>query len=156
MLPGMSGLDLLSLIKAEPALHHLPVLLNSARDDETVVEGLRRGAHDDVRKPFDLTELLARVEGALATKQAHDELAGYVTQLEATALIDLTTGVENRRSAETHLERMTSQASRTRRPLSLLLLAVAPEEAPRETPDTDDTLTDRVASLVPPSGDAPS
>lgn len=146
MLPGLSGLDLLSLLKADPALHHLPVLLVSARDDDTVVEGLRRGAHDYVRKPFDLTELLVRVEGALATKRAHDELAGYATRLESSALIDLTTGVDNRRSAEIHLERMTSQASRTRRPLALLLLAVASDAHARTAAGAD--VTDRAARAV--------
>lgn len=128
MLPGISGLDLLAGLKADPALHDLPVLLVSARDDETVVEGLRRGAHDYIRKPFDLSELLARVDGALAGKRARDELAAYATQLESSALLDLATGVENRRSAEIHLQRMTSQASRTERPLSALLLAVAPAD----------------------------
>lgn len=128
MLPGMSGLELLAGLKADPALHDLPVLLVSARDDETVVEGLRRGAHDYIRKPFDLSELLARVDGALAGKRARDELADYATQLESSALLDLATGVENRRSAEIHLQRMTSQASRTERPLSALLLAVDPAD----------------------------
>jgi diguanylate cyclase (GGDEF)-like protein len=64
------------------------------------------------------------VDGALAGKQARDRLAGYATRLEASALLDLTTGVDNRRSAEIHLERMSSQAARTGRPLSALLMAV--------------------------------
>ena len=149
MLPGVSGLDLLTLLKAEPALHHLPVLLVSARDDDTVVEGLRRGAHDYIRKPFDLTELLARVEGALAGKQARDELAGYATQLESSALIDLTTGVENRRSAEIHLERMTSQAARTGRPLSALLLAVVDDAGAADRSDSDSAVAAVAQRLTP-------
>jgi diguanylate cyclase (GGDEF)-like protein len=149
VLPGISGLDLLAMLKADPTLHHLPVLLVSARDDETVVEGLRRGAHDYIRKPFDLKELLARVEGALAGKQARDELAGYATQLEATALIDLATGIENRRSAEIHLERMSSQAARTGRPLSALLLGVGGADRPTQRADLDPLVAAIAQRLLP-------
>ena len=149
VLPGMSGLDLLALLKTDPTLHHLPVLLVSARDDETVVEGLRRGAHDYIRKPFDLKELLARVDGALAGKQARDELAGYATQLESSALIDLATGIENRRSAEIHLERMSSQAARTGRPLSALLLAVGGADRPTDHADLEPLVAAIAQRLTP-------
>lgn len=148
MLPGMSGLDLLFLLKGDPALHHLPVLLVSARDDEAVVEGLRRGAHDYVRKPFDLGELLARVDGALAIKRTQDELAGYAMELESSARVDPSTGVDNRRSCEVHLERMTDQASRTQRPLSALLVEIVPDAEPEAAAAAGAPATERFAMAV--------
>jgi two-component system, cell cycle response regulator len=148
MLPGMSGLDLLALLKSDPILHHVPVLLVSALDD-VVVDGLRGGAHDYIRKPFDLGELLARVDGALAGKRARDELASHVTRLESGALLDLTTGIDNRRSAELHLARMSSQAARTGRPLSALLMAVGGTERATGHPDLE-ALVAAVANRLTP------
>jgi len=60
MLPGISGYDVL---RALPGLGAAPrVVVVSARDAEIdIVRALDLGAHDYVRKPFGLAELLARV-----------------------------------------------------------------------------------------------
>jgi two-component system, OmpR family, response regulator len=64
MLPGKSGLDVLSAIRAR--LPELPVILLTARAAvEQKVEGLDRGANDYVTKPFSFEELLARVRAQL-------------------------------------------------------------------------------------------
>jgi DNA-binding response OmpR family regulator len=65
-LPGLSGLDLLGLLKKDPATVNLPVILLTTRNEErTRVEGLKTGADDYVTKPFSLAELAARVEALL-------------------------------------------------------------------------------------------
>ncbi|NYT86767.1 response regulator transcription factor [Pollutimonas harenae] len=59
-LPGLSGLDILAKLRA--AGEQVPVLILTARDGvEDRVAGLDAGADDYVTKPFDLTELAARV-----------------------------------------------------------------------------------------------
>lgn len=64
MLPGKSGLDVLSAIRAR--LPELPVIVLTARAAvEQKVEGLDRGANDYVTKPFSFEELLARVRAQL-------------------------------------------------------------------------------------------
>lgn len=64
MLPGMTGEELLSLIKDTDA--GISVIVSSAKDDvRTRVELLRAGADDYVVKPFDTDELLARLEAVL-------------------------------------------------------------------------------------------
>ncbi len=64
MLPGKSGLDVLSGIRAH--LPDLPVIVLTARAAvEQKVEGLDRGANDYVTKPFSFEELLARVRAQL-------------------------------------------------------------------------------------------
>ena len=64
MLPGGSGLDLLSELRGRG--REMPVLIVTALDrEEDVVVGLRRGADDYIAKPFSLPELLARVAAAL-------------------------------------------------------------------------------------------
>ncbi len=60
MLPGMNGFDVLRALGHRPRPPRVIVL--SARDAEAdVVRALDLGAHDYVRKPFGLAELLARV-----------------------------------------------------------------------------------------------
>lgn len=65
VLPGMDGITLCRKLREE-AGKHTPVLMLTARDslDDKIV-GLESGADDYVVKPFDLAELLARVEGLL-------------------------------------------------------------------------------------------
>ena len=60
MLPGLDGLEVCRLIQRE---RHLPVLMLTARDDETdLVIGLAVGADDYLTKPFSMRELVARVQ----------------------------------------------------------------------------------------------
>jgi DNA-binding response OmpR family regulator len=69
MLPGWSGLDILSELRAKA--EDVPVLILSARDKTTEkIEGLGLGADDYVTKPFELPELLARVEAMLRRRRA--------------------------------------------------------------------------------------
>jgi DNA-binding response OmpR family regulator len=62
MLPGRDGLELVRLLRANPELARIPVILLTARAGaEATAEGLEAGADDYVVKPFDPHELLARV-----------------------------------------------------------------------------------------------
>lgn len=64
MLPGMSGLDLCRGLRKTGNI--TPVLMLTARSQPLEkIEGLRIGADDYVTKPFNLEELLARVETLL-------------------------------------------------------------------------------------------
>jgi DNA-binding response OmpR family regulator len=64
MLPGKSGLDVLSAVRVHKP--ELPVILLTARGSvEHKVEGLDRGANDYITKPFAFAELLARVRAQL-------------------------------------------------------------------------------------------
>jgi DNA-binding response OmpR family regulator len=63
MLPGMDGLEVCRRIQAE---RYVPVLMLTARNDETdVLVGLGVGADDYVTKPFSPRELVARVKTLL-------------------------------------------------------------------------------------------
>jgi PAS domain S-box-containing protein len=66
MMPGMDGIELLRLLRRDPATCDIPVILVSAEaGEEPRLEGLRMGADDYIVKPFSARELLARVGARL-------------------------------------------------------------------------------------------
>ena len=67
MMPGMSGLDAIRVIRSDPAMAGIPVILLTARAQETDVEtGFDSGADDYITKPFSPRELASRVQALLA------------------------------------------------------------------------------------------
>ncbi len=70
MLPGMDGVSVCRELRAGQANRDIPVLMLTARDDETsVVVGLEVGADDYVTKPFRPRELVSRVRAHLRRKR---------------------------------------------------------------------------------------
>ena len=66
MLPGLSGIELCRRLRARPETERMPVLMLTARGEETErVRGLASGADDYVVKPFSVPELVARVRALL-------------------------------------------------------------------------------------------
>ena len=73
MMPGMDGFEVTERIRQQETLPFIPILLITAYDRPSVVEGLDRGADDFIRKPVELEELLARVRSLLRLKHSVDE-----------------------------------------------------------------------------------
>jgi DNA-binding response OmpR family regulator len=66
MLPGLDGIEVCRLLKAHPATEPIPIVMVTAKTDESdVVLGLSVGADDYVTKPFSSKELVARVRAVL-------------------------------------------------------------------------------------------
>ncbi len=66
MLPDRDGLELARTIRADPVTAALPILMLTARVDDTDrIVGLELGADDYVTKPFNPRELVARVRAIL-------------------------------------------------------------------------------------------
>ena len=75
MMPGLSGYEVCALLQADPAFKDIPVIFLTAKTEtEDIVKGFETGAVDYITKPFNGTELLARVKTHLALKQTRDEL----------------------------------------------------------------------------------
>jgi two-component system, OmpR family, alkaline phosphatase synthesis response regulator PhoP len=71
MLPGMDGLEVCRLLRAEAATRALPVIMLTAKGEEAdVVAGLELGADDYLPKPFSPRVLLARVKAVLRRRTA--------------------------------------------------------------------------------------
>lgn len=74
MMPGMDGYEVTRRVRANQArLGFIPILLITAHQQSSVVEGLDAGADDFIRKPVDMDELLARVRSLLRLKHSIDE-----------------------------------------------------------------------------------
>jgi two-component system phosphate regulon response regulator PhoB len=70
MLPGLDGLEVCRQLKRDPQTAEIPVLMVTAKDEESdVVTGLELGADDYIVKPFRMKELVARVRTALRRKR---------------------------------------------------------------------------------------
>ncbi|MCU0605952.1 MAG: response regulator transcription factor [Candidatus Edwardsbacteria bacterium] len=70
MLPGIDGLELCRMLRADPATKWLPIIMLTAKGEETDrIVGLEMGADDYVIKPFSPNELMARVKAILRRSQ---------------------------------------------------------------------------------------
>ena len=66
MLPDMSGLELTRQLKRDKDTREVPVIMLTARADESdKITGLEGGADDYITKPFSPRELLARIKAVL-------------------------------------------------------------------------------------------
>lgn len=63
MLPELSGVEILKIIRSKPDIKNIPVIMLTAKgEEEDKVKGLSSGADDYVTKPFSVPELMARVK----------------------------------------------------------------------------------------------
>ena len=66
MLPGMSGVDLARRVRSDEITRHLPIIMLTARGEETdKLRSFESGVDDYVTKPFSPKELIARVRALL-------------------------------------------------------------------------------------------
>jgi diguanylate cyclase (GGDEF)-like protein len=124
-MPVLDGHSTLERLKADPDLKDIPVVFLTGRvDTADVVTGLRLGAHDYLRKPFEANELMARVSAALRTKELQDELRRRNAELDRVSRIDMLTNIYNRRHLDEHLRRAISGARRHGRTVGVLLVDI--------------------------------
>ena len=83
MLPGISGTEVARKLKADAHTAHIPIIMLTARSEETdVVVGLTLGADDYVTKPFSMKILLARLTTVLRRRET-STMAVDVAMLKA-------------------------------------------------------------------------
>ena len=76
MMPGLDGFGLLEVIRKDPDLRDLPVIMLSARaGEEARIEGLSAGADYYLTKPFSARELVAQVNANLTLARVRSEAA---------------------------------------------------------------------------------
>lgn len=75
MMPGMNGFEVCNIIKNNPVMNHIPVIMVTALGDkQSRLRGLEAGANDFLNKPFDGIELRVRTKNLLRIKEFEDFL----------------------------------------------------------------------------------
>ena len=131
-LPGLDGITATRMIKADPHLQDIPVILISASDEKDVLEdGFNAGAIDFLTKPINLMELRARVKAALRLKEETDrrkareqELQALKDKFELLSNLDGLTHIANRRRFDKAYAVEWLRARRDQRPLSILMIDI--------------------------------
>jgi two-component system cell cycle response regulator len=138
-MPGLSGVEVCRIIKAnqgQSGFGFIPVILMTARQASGKAEGLELGADDYLVKPFDPSELGARVRSMLRLKILQDALVEKNRELEeanreldrkreellALSRTDGLTGLHNRRHFEERFALEFARADRYRAPLSCMMI----------------------------------
>lgn len=87
MMPLVSGLDLIRMLRDDEDLKSTPIILLTAKvDEDTRIEGTERGADAYLSKPFNDRELLAEVRNLLALKENERRVAELNTYLTESVL----------------------------------------------------------------------
>jgi len=82
LMPEMDGYQLLEIVKQDPVLRHIPVIMISALDElDSVIRCIEMGATDYLTKPFKPALLKARLNASLAEKWLRDLELEYLEQV---------------------------------------------------------------------------
>ncbi|WCL50245.1 SpoIIE family protein phosphatase [Leptospira sp. GIMC2001] len=83
MMPGYNGFELTRMIKEDPNLRSIPIVLLTALNDlDGKIEGFNKGADDYISKPFQPLELLARIRNLLVKSDLQLEKNKRLLQLQ--------------------------------------------------------------------------
>ena len=124
-MPLMSGLQLIKKIRATELPGYVyTILLTSNNKNEDIVQGLYAGADDYLTKPFNPTELEARVAVGERMLALEDGLMQANNQLEKLAMVDSLTGLLNRRAIYRFARGEIERARRVFEPISFIFLDV--------------------------------
>jgi adenylate cyclase len=83
LMPEMDGYEVCRALRAGPATSFLPVVMITASGEQEKVTAIEAGADDFIAKPFDQSELLARVRSLLRIKDYHDTIEAQSAELAA-------------------------------------------------------------------------
>ena len=116
MMPGMNGFEVCRRIKSDELHRNIPVvMITSYADKENRIRGIEAGAEDFISKPFDSTEVLARIKMLLHVKSLNDRVQSAYHN-------DELTGLCNRRGFLTFSEQQLKIAERTKENIVLLFI----------------------------------
>ena len=81
VMPGLDGYEVCRRIRADEATAYLPVVMLTASGEQQRIDALEAGADDFATKPFDRSELLARVDSLARIKRYHDTIRRQAAEL---------------------------------------------------------------------------
>ena len=76
VMPRMDGFELTKNLKEQPQYREIPIIMFSALDDvQDKLTGFQLGVDDYITKPFNFTEVLARIKAALRNRELFAQIA---------------------------------------------------------------------------------
>jgi diguanylate cyclase (GGDEF)-like protein len=138
-MPGMNGYEVCEYVKTNPETQDIPVIFISISDQVLdKVKAFSVGGADYITKPFQIEEMLARVQTHLAVRDLTKQLAKrnqelqkeiakrkkYEQQLEEMARTDHLTKAHNRRSFFELAERELVHAKSSQQPISVVMMDI--------------------------------
>ncbi len=122
---GLNGHQVLAVLKNDERLKEIPVVFLTGRTGLTdIITGLRGGAHDYLKKPFETAELLARIGAATQVKKLQDQLRQRNVELELMSSTDMLTGLSNRRHLAEQLDKLCHAARRHQESVAVIMFDI--------------------------------
>ena len=138
-MPEMDGYQLCRLLKEEPSTKDIPVIFLSALGQTLdKVEAFAAGGVDYITKPFDLNEVLVRIENQLKLRAAQAKIVELNTNLETKIqerTAQLEAEIQEKEQAQAKLLRMALQDSLTELPNRRWFLEKLRQEIEKTTQD---------------------
>ena len=83
MMPGMDGYTVCKELKSNPKTSEIPIIFLTAKTDlDSIIKGFEIGGQDYITKPFNASELLARVNNHLLIRKQREKLKTLNNELE--------------------------------------------------------------------------
>lgn len=138
-MPDMDGYELTKRLKVDQKLRSIPVImLTSSTNRGGAIQGLKAGAVDYITKPFDESEMIARLQVHIKNKQLMEQVVEDKEKLEETlskleeankmleqlAVSDGLTGLSNRRHFDEVMAVEWSRALREKKPISFMMMDI--------------------------------
>jgi len=82
IMPNMTGWEVTKILKNDPKYKEIPIIMFSALDDvKDKVEGFELGVDDYITKPFNFSEVLARIRAVLRNRELYAQIVARESRL---------------------------------------------------------------------------
>jgi len=76
IMPGLTGWEITKMLKSDPTFNRIPIIMLSVLDDvKDKVAGFEAGVDDYITKPFNFSEVLARINAVLRNHELFEQIA---------------------------------------------------------------------------------
>ena len=125
VMPHIDGIETCRMLTSGAETQDIPIILLTSRTSPSdVKKGMEAGAVDYIKKPFDETELLARIGSAIKIKDFKTQVSTLQSKLSEITTTDDLTGLKNASFFWEYFNREVEKFNRIKKPLSIIILDV--------------------------------